>query len=80
MDEKHRTVSLTNDGINKLENLLRINNLYDASNFELVHFVENALKAHAIFHRDIDYVGKDGEVVLVDEFTGRLMLGRRYSD
>ena len=80
VDEKHRTVSLTNDGINKLENLLRINNLYDASNFELVHFVENALKAQAIFQRDKDYVVKDGEVVLVDEFTGRLMLGRRYSD
>ncbi len=80
VDEKHKAVSLTGDGMAKLERLLEVSNLYDPSNFGLVHFVENAVKAQAIYHRDRDYVVKDGEVVLVDEFTGRLMPGRRVSD
>ena len=80
IDEKHRTASLTGEGISKLERQLKVKNLYDPSNFGLVHFVENALKAQAIFQRDREYVVKDGEVVIVDEFTGRLMAGRRYSD
>ena len=80
IDEKHRAVSLTGEGMTMVEKLLNVKNLYDPSNFRLVHFVENALKARAIFERDKEYVVKDGEVVIVDEFTGRLMPGRRYSD
>ena len=80
IDEKHRTASLTVEGIDKLERMLNVDNLYDPSNFNLVHFVENALKSHTIFQRDRQYVVKDGEVVIVDEFTGRMMHGRRYSD
>ncbi len=80
IDEKHRTAALTNEGISKLERMLNVTNIYGAENFELVHYAENALKAHAIFDRDRDYVVQDGEVIIVDEFTGRLMTGRRYSD
>ncbi len=80
IDEKHRAVSLTADGMSKVERLLRVDNLYDSANFRLVHFVENALKARTIFERDREYVVKDGEVMIVDEFTGRLMPGRRFSD
>ena len=80
IDEKHRTVALSDDGITKLEKMLHLDNLYDPANFSLVHFVENALRASVIFQRDREYVVKDGEVVIVDEFTGRLMFGRRYSD
>ena len=80
VDEKHRTVALTPEGMNKLESILNVENLYEAANFGIVHFVENALKAQIIFQRDRDYVVTDGEVVIVDEFTGRLMTGRRYSD
>ena len=80
IDEKHRTASLTTDGMGKLEKMLNVKNLYDPANFGLVHFVENALKAQAIFQRDREYVVKDGQVAIVDEFTGRLMEGRRYSD
>ncbi len=80
IDEKHRTASLTSEGISKLEKILNLKNLYDASNYGVVHFVENALKGQAIFQRDREYVVKDGEVIIVDEFTGRLMAGRRYSD
>ncbi len=80
VDEKHKAVSLTVEGMGKLERILGVSNLYDPSNFELVHFVENAVKAQAIYKRDRDYVVRDGEVVLVDEFTGRLMPGRRVSD
>ncbi|MCH8061978.1 MAG: preprotein translocase subunit SecA [Chloroflexi bacterium] len=80
IDEKHRTVSLSNEGITNLERMLNVENLYDPSNFDLVHFVENALKAQAIFFRDREYVVQDGQVIIVDEFTGRLMEGRRYSD
>ncbi len=80
VDEKHRTVSLTIEGISKLEKLLNVRNLYDPSNYGLVHYVENALRAHVLYQRDRDYVVQDGKVVIVDEFTGRLMHGRRYSD
>ena len=80
IDEKHRTVSLTTEGISKLEKSLNVKNLYDPSNMGLVHFVENALRARAVYERDREYVVHEGEVVIVDEFTGRLMVGRRYSD
>ncbi len=80
VDEKHRTVALTQDGISKLERTLGITNLYGPENFGVVHHMENALKAQVIFQRDRDYVVQDREVVIVDEFTGRLMVGRRYSD
>ena len=80
IDEKHRTAALTNEGISKLEKMLNVTNIYGQENFELVHYAENALKAQAIFERDRDYVVQNGEVVIVDEFTGRLMTGRRYSD
>jgi len=80
IDEKHRSASLTPDGIDKLEQLLKVKNLYSEENVRTVAFVENALKAEAIFERDRDYVVKDGQVLIVDEFTGRLMPGRRYSE
>ncbi len=80
IEEKHRAVSLTQDGITKLEGSLGITNLYGPENFGVVHHMENALKAQVIFQRDRDYVVQDREVVIVDEFTGRLMTGRRYSD
>ncbi|MBM3949539.1 MAG: preprotein translocase subunit SecA [SAR202 cluster bacterium] len=80
IDEKHRSASLTVDGIAKLERMLNLKNLYEPGNFDAVHFLENALKAHAIYQRDKDYVVKDGEVVIVDEFTGRMMPGRRFSE
>ena len=80
IDEKARTAILTEEGILKVERLLGVPNLYDPSNIELVHHVLQALKSHALFRRDVDYVVKDGEVIIVDEFTGRLMPGRRWSD
>ena len=80
IDEKHRSVSLTGEGMAKLEKMLNVDNLYAAENFKQVHFVENALKAQAIFQKDREYVVNNGNVVIVDEFTGRLMPGRRYSD
>ena len=80
IEEKHRTASLTTEGMAKLEKATGVENLYDPSNIRLVHFAENALKAHVIFERDKEYVVNDGEVVIVDEFTGRLMPGRRFSD
>jgi preprotein translocase subunit SecA len=80
LDEKARTVILTEEGNIKAERLLGAGNLYDPSNIELVHHVLQGLKAHALFKRDVDYVVKDGEVIIVDEFTGRLMPGRRWSD
>jgi preprotein translocase subunit SecA len=80
LDEKHKTVALTNDGITKLERLLNIDNLYSAENFGVVHQVENALKAQVIFQRDKEYVVQNGQVIIVDEFTGRMMEGRRFSD
>ncbi|TSC59082.1 MAG: preprotein translocase subunit SecA [Candidatus Peregrinibacteria bacterium Greene0416_19] len=78
-DEKQRTAVLTEEGIRKMEELLGIENIYTEKGFEEVHHIEQALKAHAIFRLDVDYVVKDGEVIIVDEFTGRLMPGRRYS-
>ncbi|NLL81219.1 MAG: preprotein translocase subunit SecA [Tissierellia bacterium] len=80
IDEKKRAVSLTENGMAKAESFFNIENLSDPSNMEIAHHINNALKAKAIMKRDIDYVVKDGEVVIVDEFTGRLMFGRRYSD
>jgi len=80
IDEKARTVLLTDDGVMRMEEVLKIDNLYDPANITLQHHVLQALKAHHIFQRDVDYVVKDGQVIIVDEFTGRLMPGRRYSD
>ena len=80
IDEKLRTVSLTEDGVTKVEKLLGVDNLYDPRNILLLHHVNQGLKAHTLFKRDVDYVVKDGEVIIVDEFTGRLMPGRRWSD
>ncbi|MCL5023856.1 MAG: preprotein translocase subunit SecA [Nitrospirae bacterium] len=80
IDEKSKTAVLTEEGNLRVEHLLGTTNLYDPSNIELVHHVQQALKAHALFKRDVDYVVKDGEVMIVDEFTGRLMPGRRWSD
>ncbi len=78
-DEKQRAAVLTDEGIKTMEKLLGIENIYTEKGFEEVHHIEQALRAHAIYQRDVDYVVKDGEVVIVDEFTGRLMPGRRYS-
>ncbi|MCI0481627.1 MAG: preprotein translocase subunit SecA, partial [Candidatus Dadabacteria bacterium] len=80
IDEKAKTAVLTEEGNIKVERLLGSGNLYDPSNIELVHHVLQALKAHTLFKRDVDYIVKDGEVIIVDEFTGRLMPGRRWSD
>jgi preprotein translocase subunit SecA len=79
-DEKARSVALTEEGVALAEKLLQVDNLYDSRNIEILHHVEQALKAHALFQRDVDYIVKDGQVIIVDEFTGRLMPGRRYSD
>ncbi|MFP4389418.1 MAG: preprotein translocase subunit SecA [Desulfococcaceae bacterium] len=80
IDEKARTVTLTEEGVARLESILQVENLHDPANIELLHHVNQALKAHTLFKRDVDYIVKDGEVVIVDEFTGRLMPGRRYSE
>src|SRR5438876_348341 len=80
IDEKHRSATLTEEGIAKCERLLGVSNLYDPSQIDMLHHVTQALKAHTLFKRDVDYVVKDGEVLIVDEFTGRLMPGRRWSD
>lgn len=80
VDEKANSVMPTEKGVKKAEKFLGINNLYDEENMELLHHFQQALKAHALMKRDIDYVVKDGQVIIVDEFTGRLMFGRRYSD
>lgn len=80
VDEKSRSVTLTETGVAKVERLLGVHNLYDPRQIDTLHHVQQALKAHAIFRRDVDYVIKDGEVIIVDEFTGRLMPGRRWSD
>ncbi len=80
MDEKERSVVLTDEGISKMERWLNVGNLYDPSNYGLTHYVENALRAQVLYLKDRDYVVNDGEVVIVDEFTGRLMPGRRYSE
>ena len=80
LDEKARSVALTEEGIARVERSLGVTNLYDPSQMETLHHVNQALKAHTLFKRDVDYIIKDGQVVIVDEFTGRLMPGRRYSD
>ena len=80
VNEKDRNCLLTEEGVRHVERLLKIDNLYDSRNIELVHHVNQALKAHTLFKRDTDYIVKDGQVIIVDEFTGRLMPGRRYSD
>jgi len=79
IDEKTRSATLSEYGIRKVEKVLNVSNLYEES-FETIHYIENAIKAQAIFHKDKDYVVKDGEIIIVDEFTGRLMNGRRWSD
>ncbi len=80
INEKEKTVFLTESGIAKMERLLGIDNLYAQNNMHLQHHIIQALRSHKLFKRDVDYVVKDGEVIIVDEFTGRLMFGRRYSD
>jgi preprotein translocase subunit SecA len=80
IDEKQRTATLTEEGVAKCERLLGLNNLYDPANMDLIHHVYQGLRAHTLYQRDVDYVVKDGEVIIVDEFTGRQMPGRRWSD
>jgi len=80
VDEKAKGAMLTEQGVGRVEQLLNIDNLYEPGNIELLHHVNQSLKAHVLFKRDVDYVVKDGEVMIVDEFTGRLMPGRRWSD
>ncbi len=80
VDEKARTAVLTEGGVANAENILKVDNLFDPKYIELLHHINQALKAHALFKRDVDYIIKDGGVVIVDEFTGRLMPGRRYSE
>ncbi|HRS15324.1 MAG TPA: preprotein translocase subunit SecA [Thermoanaerobaculaceae bacterium] len=80
VDEKSRTAALTEEGVAKAERLLSVPNLYDPSQIEVLHAVEQALRAHALYQRDREYIVKDGQVIIVDEFTGRLMPGRRWSD
>ena len=80
VDEKHRTITVTDEGWDKVERLLGITNIADPENWDLKHHVETAIKAHSLYRRDVAYVVKDGEVIIVDEFTGRLMPGRRWSD
>jgi preprotein translocase subunit SecA len=80
IDEKARSATLTEDGVSRCEQLLKVDNLFDSRYIELLHHINQALKAHTLFKRDVDYIVKDGEVIIVDEFTGRLMPGRRYSE
>ncbi|OPY82466.1 MAG: preprotein translocase subunit SecA [Smithella sp. PtaU1.Bin162] len=80
IEEKSRTVVLTEEGVAHVEGYLNIQNLYEPRNIEIVHHVNQALRAHTLFRRDVDYLVKDGQVIIVDEFTGRVMPGRRYSD
>src|SRR4030095_10043753 len=80
IDEKHRTATLTEEGVSKTERLLGLGNLYDPAHMEIIHHVYQALRAHTLYKRDVDYVNKDGEIIIVDEFTGRQMPGRRWSD
>jgi preprotein translocase subunit SecA len=80
VDEKHRSITVTDEGWEKVEKLLGIGNIADPENWDLKHHVDTAVKAHALYHRDVEYVVKEGEVIIVDEFTGRLMPGRRWSD
>jgi len=80
IDEKSKTAALSEAGVDKMEKLIGVTNLYDPNNIELLHHVNQGLRAHVLFKLDVDYVVKDGEVLIVDEFTGRLMPGRRWSD
>jgi preprotein translocase subunit SecA len=80
VDEKARASTLTEEGVAKAEDILKINNLFDPKHIDLLHHINQALKAHVLFKRDVDYIVKNGEVIIVDEFTGRLMPGRRYSE
>src|SRR5882724_7093732 len=80
LDEKHRQATLTEEGVSKCERLLSLGNLYDPAHMEVIHHVYQALRAHTLYKNDVDYVVKDGEVIIVDEFTGRQMPGRRWSD
>src|ERR1700731_128534 len=80
IDEKHRTATLTEEGVSKTERLLGLGNLYDPAHMESIHHVYQALRAHTLYKNDVDYVIKNGEVIIVDEFTGRQMPGRRWSD
>ncbi|MCK5419601.1 MAG: preprotein translocase subunit SecA, partial [Desulfobacterales bacterium] len=80
IDEKARSATLTEEGVARCEQLLKVDNLFDSRYIELLHHINQALKAHTLFKRDVDYIVKDGEVIIVDEFTGRLMPGRRYSE
>ncbi len=80
VDEKHRTIGVTDEGWTKIEGLLGIDNIAEPENWDLKHYVEVGIKAHSLYKRDVDYVVKDGEVIIVDTFTGRLMPGRRWSD
>ena len=80
VDEKAKTVTITEQGVAKVERLLGVTNLYDPDNIDVLHHVQQGLRAHNLFQRDVDYVVKDGQVIIVDEFTGRLMPGRRWSD
>ncbi|RJQ50160.1 MAG: preprotein translocase subunit SecA [Desulfobacteraceae bacterium] len=80
LDEKARSAVLTDEGVAKAESMLGVENLYDPKYIELLHHINQALKAHTLFKRDVDYIVKDGQVIIVDEFTGRLMPGRRYSE
>ncbi|MGH7406523.1 MAG: preprotein translocase subunit SecA, partial [Candidatus Methylomirabilales bacterium] len=80
VDEKAKAVALTEEGVAKVERLLSVKNLYDPGNIEILHHVQQGLRAHVLFKRDVDYMVKDGQVIIVDEFTGRLMPGRRWSD
>ncbi len=80
VDEKHRSITVTDEGWEKVEQLLGIGNIADPENWDLKHHVEIAIKANSLYHRDVEYVVKEGEVIIVDEFTGRLMPGRRWSD
>ncbi|MGO9136755.1 MAG: preprotein translocase subunit SecA [Syntrophales bacterium] len=80
IDEKSRTVVLTEEGVARVEGYLKVQNLFEPRNMEILHHVNQALKAHTLFRRDVDYLVKDGQVIIVDEFTGRVMPGRRYSD
>src|SRR5215471_18929468 len=80
VDEKHRTVTLTEEGFSRCEDLLSVDDLSDITNMEILHHINQALRAHTLYKRDVEYVVKEGEVIIVDEFTGRLMPGRRWSD
>jgi preprotein translocase subunit SecA len=80
VDEKSRTVVLSEEGVSRVEEYLKVQNLYEPKNIDILHHVNQALRAHTLFRRDVDYLVKDGKVVIVDEFTGRVMPGRRYSD